>query len=896
MRTEPHNRRFTIHPLAQLSVALCLGIAASNYFPIGSKIPIIACGICTLLTLLSFAISRYSISSLLIVLAFFITGYTLNLHAQQPGNSRSIKSWLSTQQLDPEQTVILTGVLTRPPELARDRLYLTLSADEVLTNNNQAQINGLVSLLASFNSAASKQEYDALQLRFGTRIRVRVKLNLIDKYRNPGVSTLSAYLEATGFDLAGVIKSASSITRLGDTRVFPPLGWVYDWRLRLQRTIDESFSPETAGVLDATLLGNKHNLTRLTADRFRESGTFHVLVISGLHISFLGGLVLLLVSRITRNRLSRFAVSGAVVWVYSIAVGAESSVVRAALMFTIITMASVLFRQPTALNALGGAALVLLTLDPRELFDPSFQLTFLSVLAIVVIAWPLLQKFAAIGGWRPTHESPYPPVCSRPIKFLCEILYWSELHWTRELARSSHSYKLFKSKLPMKLERLYLQHLVRYLAAALIVSLAVQLMLLPVLIFYFHRLSPASLILNVVVSVLLALTAGAAMAALSLAQLSQTLAQPLFHLTEFITWLMLHSVDPFANVGVASIRVAELSGLKSLIYVAYYLPLLRLLVVVENWRPLVLSPVRKSFWRSGTLASLFQGLLLIVVLCPQIFTRGDGKLHFDFLDVGQGDAALVTMPDGTTLLIDGGGQPRFLNAPKGTSVEGDFRSIGEKVVSEYLWWRGLDRVDYILATHADADHIDGLNDVLRNFNVRGAFVGRSAETELEFAKLNASLVLTKTPLEKIQNGDRLLFGPVEVQVLWPLSTDGPSRNNDSVVLRFQFGNHTVLMTGDIERETERLLVSRDAPLKVDVVKVPHHGSRTSSTESFVRASSPQWAIISVGQASMFGHPHKEVVTRWLEAGSTVLTTGKCGTIRVTTDGRELSVKKFVENF
>src|SRR6185295_9032542 len=142
----------------------------------------------------------------------------------------------------------------------------------------------------------------------------------------------------------------------------------------------------------------------------------------------------------------------------------------------------------------------------------------------------------------------------------------------------------------------------------------------------------------------------------------------------------------------------------------------------------------------------------------------------------------------------------------------------------------------------------------------------------------------------IEAGDVIHFGDVTVSVLWPLSGSEKSENNDSVVLGIQYGERTILLTGDIEQAAERSLVASQQQLHADVIKVPHHGSKTSSTEAFVAATSPPIAIISVGRTSRFGHPHKEVVERWKSSGTTVLTTGNSGTITVTTDGHELTIK------
>ena len=374
------------------------------------------------------------------------------------------------------------------------------------------------------------------------------------------------------------------------------------------------------------------------------------------------------------------------------------------------------------------------------------------------------------------------------------------------------------------------------------------------------------------------------MLALLISQVSTVVSAPLFKLADAINWLMAHSVDPFSDLNLATLRLPNYSGRAALVYAVYYLPLLLLVLALSHWRPLASPAEGQSklhrFVLPSSLAQLL--LLLVLVLHPFSSSRADGKLRVDFLDVGQGDAALVTMPDGTTLLVDGGGNTTDAS-----------RRIGETVVSEYLWWRGLSEIDYVLATHADADHIDGLNDVLKNFFVRAALVARTPPGDPEFAKFADTLRHTRTHLETIQAGDTIRFGEAEVSVLWPpVDGGGASGNDDSVVLRIQFGKHSILLTGDVEKAAERSLLASQQQLKADVLKVPHHGSKTSSTDPFVVATKPALAIISVGRHSMFGHPHKEVVERWQATGATVLTTGNCGTITVATDGKNLSVKTF----
>ena len=284
----PHRSLFSQHPLAQLAVAFSAGICIANYFQIKLSISLgVVCSVLALMLSAEEAIAGGWIH--------FARGDFLYWRSAWPSWSSGVTARSGIRNLV-EQPCTLTGWLDGPPEFARDRVYLSLRVEEPAA--------GRVSLLAPIRNAAVEAAFKELQLRYGTRIRVNTTLERDGGYRNPGVSTLAEFLDRNGYDASGIIKSPASITRLEDTRVFPPLAWLYEWRSRLQKQIDTRFAPETAGVLDATLLGNRYNLSYSASERFREGGTFHVLVISGLHISFIGGLVFLLMRRLTRRRLA----------------------------------------------------------------------------------------------------------------------------------------------------------------------------------------------------------------------------------------------------------------------------------------------------------------------------------------------------------------------------------------------------------------------------------------------------------------------------------------------------------------------------------------------------------------------------------------------------------------
>jgi len=901
MSGSPPTSNFSEHPLVALAAAFALGVLFARLTHVA---PYLCVTLAALTSAAAFvlAFKRREVAARLVLLAFACAGLALSsVESEASREGTRLRSFYEGGRIASGEPVELTGVLERAPELAPGGLMLSLRVEAVRHKASETSCAGRVELFAPVRDASAAGAYDSLELRRGARVRVAAALTRDERYRDPGVRPLADYLDARDVDARGTLKSALLVERLDDEAVLLPLALLDEWRAALVGKADALFSADAAGVFKAAVLGNRFGLSREASERFREGGTIHALVISGLHIAFLGGLVWALARRLTRRPAARWAASVACVWAYTLGVGAEASVVRAALTFTLAALAPALGRRSGALNATGGAALALLVWRPSNLLDPSFQLTFLSVLAVLAFALPLLNNLRAIGEWRPTRATPYPPACPLWFRSVAETLYWRERAWRRETARETHSYVLFKSPWASHLERWRLQPALRFVFAALLTTAAVQLVLLPPQAVYFHRLSLASLVLNLFAGALLVVQAFAALAAMLLSEVSTNVAAPLVRMTELASYLLVHGVDPFTRAGVASLRIPSYAGAASAAYALHYAPLLVLARALLRWRPLAEPPRARTASGHGRLlkgaALMSAATAFVIVAHPFSAPRADGRLRVDFLDVGQGDAALVTMPDGSTLLVDGGGRPTFRERRAGVDdereeFEPDTRGVGDAAVSEYLWWRGLSRLDYVLATHADADHIDGLNDVLKNFGARAALVGRAPERDEEFTRFAATAREEGVPVYVAGRGDRLRFGVVEVDVLWP-PPGATSANDDSVVLRLRYGRRTLLLTGDIESRSERALLASGEDLHCDALKVAHHGSRTSSTEEFVGATRPTLAVVSVGRDSPYGHPHAEVLARWRAAGAQVLTTAESGMVTVSTDGDDLKVETFV---
>jgi competence protein ComEC len=901
--------KFNRYPVLWLAVSLAAGILTGKVFTIG-LVPALA--VTVVLACLAIAYRSSVSGTALACLAFVAAGITLydseQLRESAPDR---IKTLYDSGTFVSGSPVEVEGVLNASPEASVDGSFLSLRTEAITYRGSVRKATGIVRVFVPGPTAdlGGDLRSEISDLKYGSRVRVTCSLGREDEFLDPGVQTRREVLDRIGVDATCTVKSRLLVEHTADESVLTPLAWVYDQRSKLIDAFRDDLDQRAAGVMIASLLGNKYFLDKDTADLFREGGTFHILVISGLHITFIGGLLLLFIRQLTKNRWLQFAITGGVLWAYTLAVGADVPVVRASLMFTIFLLGYALYRQGTLLNSLGVCAVVLLAWRPSELFDPSFQLTFVSVAAIVACAYPLIERLRGIGSWTPTPSEPFPPIAPVRLVRFCEMLYWNDAAFRIEQKRSLWTGRIIKSPLFGGKVREWTQKLVRYLFEGLLVSAIVQLWMLPLTIVYFHRVSFAGVLLNLWVGLWIAVESFAAVAGAVSGSVNSLLATGFYSIADAADWVLLLVPRLFADNGWASFRLPAYHGMGAAVYAIYFVPLIVVAMLLTRWQPLTVNFGKavnavKSvslFQRRAVVTAATALALLVAIIVGHPFSapRADGRLHIDFLDVGQGDSALVTFPDGTTLLVDGGGRQTYYRDETGDAEPNEFRpdnrTIGEAVVSEVLWYKGYSRIDHILATHADADHIQGLNDVAKNFGVTSALFGRTPLSDPEFAELYTTLRKRGIPVHTVATGDTFNFDDATVEVLYPILTDdpnAPSDNNHSVVVRVVYGSRSFMLTGDIERQAELDLIATGRTLTADLVKVAHHGSRTSSTAEFIAASRPQYAVISVGRRSPFGHPHPDVVERWQSAGSRVMTTGENGMISVSTDGTDLDITRF----
>lgn len=888
---KPKPKRYSAMPLVWLTVAFAFGIVSANAIPslanpFHSNIAFVP-----LLVALAaaFLFRKYSFNAVLVLFAFFWIGAIL-FHVEVSGISENrIARIYDSERVASGDPVEIEGSVIGGTEPAMDGVFVSIAVEQLSNRGNEMAPSGRVRMFLPLTNPNAVLDLEALGLRHGTVVNVTGVLNREDSYLNPGVTPRKEILHRQGINATGTIKSPLLIEVIERESRFSPMALFFDYRNSAISKFAEMFTPRTAGLLIATILGDKYFLDRETADIFRAGGTFHILVISGLHMTFIGGLILLVVRRFTRNRWLHFLVTASAVWIYTLSVGAEPPAVRASLMITVVLLGQALYRNVNLLNSLAATALILLLWKPSDLFNPSFQLTIVSVFAIVGIAVPLIVKLRSIGEWTPTTREPFPPSGPRWMVRICETLYWNDKAWDIEAARHTWSARLTKKPL---LHFEWLRRPFAWVVDGILVSAVVQICMLPLLVYYFHRMPVAALFLNLWVGAMMAVMSLAAIMAVVISQISSFLAWPLIQFTEIVSGVMTTLSGLIAGSG--GRRVPIYSGDGVWIYFVYFVPVIVIAILVLRWKPFETKKPQTVF--AAHLVS-FSSVVAVVLLGGIIFFHpnsepvADGKLRIDFLDVGQGDSALITFPNGETMLVDGGGRTNY--SDDDDDFEPDRARIGEMVVSEFLWERGLSQIDHIMASHADADHIQGLVDVASNFEIGKAYFASVQGESKDYLELSGVLDKRGVGREFLRTGDSFEIGGVRIDVLYPsISESGLSENDRSLVVSMSYGETRILLTGDIEREAEAILVNSAKLDPFDVVKAPHHGSRTSSTQAFVDHVRARTVIIPVGRRSMFGHPHAEVVGRWKLSGAETMTTGSKGTITISTDGSTLEISQF----
>ncbi len=746
------------------------------------------------------------------------------------------------------RTTAVEGRLVSTPRVLEDRTYYLLELESLDTK----PITGTVRVSVYKPHSVFKA---------GDRVRFnKIRLKIPRNFKNPGRFDYHLYLSSRGIDATGNISRPETMERTGRFNLpFWHTG-PQQLRSRLLESLEKLFPGEEGTLLKAMVLGMKDSLPAEVRETYIATGLAHLMAVSGLHIGFVAAASYFILWPVVFYGLFRLKPDSAragharkvtavlcliPVLFYMVVVGTKVSSLRAGIMVSTLLLAILFDRQSSLFNAFLGAGFIILLWQPASILDVGFQLSFLAVGGILLV-FTLLSEIS---------DDP--------------VARMGEPTWSQKLMRgySTGTRKPFWQSLKFRFEKI--------LIGGALVSVTVTAVTLPILIYQFNRISLVGVFLNILMVPLASLLIPTVLLTTIVGTVFPTLAAlpalPALGITQFFLWLP----EIFARLSFSSLYVPTPPPLWLVFYFS------ALLTGLLAFRIRALNQEVGGWLKNSFIVFVLGALVLFS--WPRAFQFPGNTLSISVLDVGQGESLLIEFPNGETLVMDGGGFYK------------NRLDVGRRVVAPFLWNRGIRKIDYMVATHSDNDHIRGLYALLDLFPVKhfltlgDNFVGRRlGNLQNRARRKGAKLLLLK--MNKPINIGKVRLIPLHPESDQSSDSDRRIDNDLSLVMRLEYKDFSMLFTGDISDKVEGKLANSQHQLKADILKAPHHGSRFSNSSAFIEAVAPGTVIFSSGYLNRMRHPHPETLERYQKAGVDIRRTDAHGAVQVITDGNGYQIR------
>ncbi len=739
----------------------------------------------------------------------------------------------SSSQLLPyaiqRKKVTIEGTVLEPVKVINEVARLKLIAHKLLIGEKKVPLNEKLFVTV----------YDHIpNIKQGEKIRFPARLKPFKNFNNPGRYDYESAMKLKGFTCTASIYDGRHIVPMGTGHLPFPFGVLKEVKQPIRDFFRKKLNDQEFSLYRALILGERQGINHDLREPFNKTGLGHILAVSGLHIGLVAWVAFFIFKWILSRSYSlplktdirKLAALFTCIPVigYTCLAGFQVSSQRAMIMAFAFLWSLILGREKEVWSTFALAGLVILAIDTNALFNISFQLSFLAVIGILWLAPVLMNRIPA----------------------------------TIKTAQN---------------ERTILDHLFFYFIGLIAVTLSATIFLLPLISFYFHRISLVSIPANITVVPFLGLWV-----------------LPLGLLSAAILPIFPQAADIFLQAGALGLNL-----MMKIIHFWSSLPWSSVWVITPNFLEIVVFYLliffifffrRLSWAKIGVLIIIIFVLADIAFWTHNVFFNKDLKVTF--LDVGQGNSALVEFPGGKKMLIDGGGFSR------------DHFDVGRMVVAPYLWHSKILSIDYLVLSHPQSDHMNGLRFIARYFSPKEFWYNGDKVRTASFKELME--IIRTNGIKEILPTDMVdgrRINGVKLEILHPKFCTHSSKhikdssriNNNSLVLKITYKGKSFLFPGDIEHKGENTLISNKGhTLKADVLLSPHHGSISSNSKEFLLLVRPSICVISSGEGNFFGFPNKQTLKKLRDIGSRVIIINKAGSVQCIVGSHKFKINTYLQ--
>ena len=651
-----------------------------------------------------------------------------------------------------------------------------------------------------------------IELEYGDKILIKGEFVEPSESRNYGGFDYKEYLKS--IKIYGTIK-ADSIEILAKNSNNPIFTFANNINLKIKENINKLIPEKYSAIFTGLILGDTSKVEEEVNDDFKIANISHVLAISGMHITYIViGIELVLKKGIGKRKTRIITII--ILVMYMFITGFAPSVVRASIMGIIMLISKLIHRKNDIWTSISLSLLILLIYNPFLILNVGLQLSYLGTIGIVCFnknVYNFLRKLK---------------IRNKRIKY-----------------RINRKFILFMDKIKEILS----------------VTLSAQIVILPILLFNFNILGIYFFISNILVSIIIGPIIIVGFVCILISFISIEIAK-ILSIFMSVGIQILISISEISHLPFSKIYIPTPKVWQIVIYYICVIVINRIYIAFNSKKPdftsirirnlvaLLKFKFRQNRNKVLKVLIVFVSLLFILNTIPE-------KLKIHFVDVGQGDCTFITTPQNKTILIDGGGS---------MSEEYD---VGKSTLLPYILDRGYTKLDYVFISHFDQDHVGGILTILEELRVGQVYISKQEQDSENYQKFLKIVKDKKIQVKVLKQGDCLKIEKnLYFDILWPIEEQIQENvlNNNAMVMKLRYGKFSMLFTGDIEAIAEEKILDfykekGESILKSDVLKVAHHGSKTSTTQSFFEKVNPEICLIGVGKNNMFGHPTAEVLER-----------------------------------